>query len=260
MAEKDTRTYIRVHDGMPDHPKIDGLSDAAFRLLVTMWCWCSRHLTDGVVPAGTWQKRGTSESRAELLMAGLAEERLDGAVLMHDYTDHQRTADEVRELREKRREAGSKGGKAKANALASAKANALADALANGKQNSAIDIDIDISKNSLAQPDGFAEFWMAYPRRIGKGQATKAWATAMKRGADPRNVVAAAAVFARSCAGKDPKFIPHPTTWLNGERYDDEPEAGQVDPVEPRRHPPEKVPDDLDPDDIEAYRKWLREG
>ena len=43
----DRRTYITVHDGMPEHPKVDALSDKAFRALVGLWCWCSRNLTDG---------------------------------------------------------------------------------------------------------------------------------------------------------------------------------------------------------------------
>src|SRR5437867_558116 len=122
-GEKDSRTYVRIHDGMPDHPKVDGLSDAAFRLLVTVWCWCSRHLTDGHVPAATWQKRGKEKVRGELVSAGLVDLREDGSVYMHDYVDHQRTAEEVSRIREARREAGSKGGKAKAKSLAIATAN-----------------------------------------------------------------------------------------------------------------------------------------
>lgn len=121
----DDRTYIKLHDGMPDHPKVDGLSDAAFRLLITMWCWCSRHLTDGYVPASTWTKRGTARARMELLDIGLAVPT-DGGVRMHDYLQHQRSAAEVAELREKRRLAGSKGGKVKASRLASARASAVA--------------------------------------------------------------------------------------------------------------------------------------
>lgn len=117
----DTRTYIRLHDGMPDHPKIDALSDRAFRLLIEMWCWCSRHLTDGRIPAGTWKKRGTPAARQELISAGLADIGPDGTVNMHDYLQHQRSADEVAALREARREAGRKGGIAKAKSLASAK-------------------------------------------------------------------------------------------------------------------------------------------
>jgi general stress protein YciG len=116
---RDQRTYITVHDGMPEHPKVEPLSDAAFRLLVTTWCWCSRQLTDGQVPSAVWLKRGTAKTRAELRNAGLVEDT-PGGVLMHDYTEHQRTADEVAELREKRAEAGRKGGLAKAAAQATA--------------------------------------------------------------------------------------------------------------------------------------------
>lgn len=119
----DSRTYIRLHDGMADHPKIDGLSDGAFRLLVSMWCWCSRHLTDGHVPAATWVKRGTPKARAELVESGMAI-LTDTGVFMHDYLEHQRSADEVRELKEKRRESGSKGGRTtRAKRVASATAN-----------------------------------------------------------------------------------------------------------------------------------------
>ena len=91
----DTRTYIRLHDGMPDHPKVDGLSDKAFRLLVESWCWCSRHLTDGHMPAATWRKRSTPKARRELVDAGLAVLLNDQSVRFHDYLEHQRSADEV---------------------------------------------------------------------------------------------------------------------------------------------------------------------
>lgn len=116
---RDERTFITVHDGMPEHPKVEGLSDAAFRLMVETWCWCSRNRTDGKIVATSWRKRGTARTRAELLAAGLVEAADDG-VLVHDYTEHQRTAAEIDALSEKRREAGRKGGKAKANAKANA--------------------------------------------------------------------------------------------------------------------------------------------
>ncbi len=112
MAASDT--FIRLHDGMPDHPKVDGLSDAAFRALVEVWCWCSRHLTDGQVPKATWEKRWTAKARRDLIEAGLAEPQGDGGVAMHDYLEHQRSAEEVEALRQQRRDAGRAGGLAKA--------------------------------------------------------------------------------------------------------------------------------------------------
>jgi len=111
----DERTYIRVHDGIEDHPKIAPLSDKAFRLLVTTWGWCSRHLTDGRVPLKVWNKRGTKRARDELLAAKLIEvcdgigEPTGGYVLMHDYLEHQRSAALVEEKREAKRQGARKG-------------------------------------------------------------------------------------------------------------------------------------------------------
>lgn len=97
MAD-DGRTYIRVHDGMPDHPKVEALSDRGFRLLVEAWCWCSRHLTDGRIPLASWTKRGTHAARRELVTAGLVEDLGSEGVQMHDYLEHQRSRSEVEEI------------------------------------------------------------------------------------------------------------------------------------------------------------------
>ncbi|WP_435643388.1 hypothetical protein ACR9VJ_18245 [Streptomyces sp. H49] len=74
---------------------------------------------------------------------------------------------------------------------------------------------------------GFDDFWAAYPRKVAKGTARTAWAKALKRGAEPADVIAAAARAAAQwrAAHTETRFIPHPATWLNGERYDDEPET-----------------------------------
>lgn len=114
---RDDRTFIRVHDGMPDHPKIEPLSDAAFRLLVTCWCYCSRNLTDGHMSATAWGKRGTAKARKELIAAGLAVKNGD-AVVLHDYLDHQRSAAEAAAKKEQARAAGRAGGLAKGKRLA----------------------------------------------------------------------------------------------------------------------------------------------
>lgn len=126
---RDDRTYITVHDGMPEHPKVEALSDRAFRVLVDLWCWCSRHLNDGVIPEAVWLKRtGTSKVRKELLAALV--DVVDGEYVMHDYLEHQRSRAQVEALKAKRAEAGRKGGRARAANQASAEASASP----NGKQ------------------------------------------------------------------------------------------------------------------------------
>jgi len=82
--------------------------------------------------------------------------------------------------------------------------------------------------------DLFDDFYSAYPRHTAKGAARKAWASMLKRGADPQRVITVAASYASRVAGSDPKFIPHPATWLNQERYDDEATAA----AQPQGEPP----------------------
>jgi hypothetical protein len=78
--------------------------------------------------------------------------------------------------------------------------------------------------------DRFAEFWDAYPRKVSKIHARRVWRSALRTGADPEQVIAAARAFADECRdrGTAKEFIPHPASWLNRRRYDDEPEPGNV--------------------------------
>lgn len=107
---RDKRPYITVHNAMPWHPKIEGLSDKAFRLLLTTWCWCSLSNTDGHVKAALWAKRGTAAARRELEEAGLVEDDLAGGVIVHDYDQHQRTREEISDYQEDRAKDGALGG------------------------------------------------------------------------------------------------------------------------------------------------------
>lgn len=77
-----------------------------------------------------------------------------------------------------------------------------------------------------AQADEFERWWVAYPRKVNKGGARKAWKAARKK-AGFDQLMAAVERFALQCRGKDQNYIPHAQTWLNGERWDDEAAAAQ---------------------------------
>ncbi len=70
----------------------------------------------------------------------------------------------------------------------------------------------------------FDEFWDAYDRKVAKGAAVKAWRAALRRGVTPDHLITAAAAFhAKQVRDDTPsEFVPHPASWLNAERYDDE--------------------------------------
>lgn len=72
--------------------------------------------------------------------------------------------------------------------------------------------------------DGFSDFWPMYPRRVGKGGAEAAWSKLSA--ADRAAVAAAMPAFKASWASRPPtdlQFCPHPATWLNQRRWEDEP-------------------------------------
>ena len=68
---------------------------------------------------------------------------------------------------------------------------------------------------SLAE---FDRFWKIYPRKENKGNAEKAWANAVKL-TEPDRIIEA---VERTPWNEDKKFIPHPASWLNGKRWEDE--------------------------------------
>lgn len=122
----DRRTYVRIHDGLPDHPKIAEVGGMAAWLYVSGLCYASRLLTDGIIPA-RMVARLTDLPDTEALASRLLEanlwhraqhdckdcpQGLGDVYVIHDYLDHQRSAAEVRDLSEKRAAAGRSGGKA----------------------------------------------------------------------------------------------------------------------------------------------------
>jgi len=76
-----------------------------------------------------------------------------------------------------------------------------------------------ITKDSTSV--GFTEFWKAYPNKTGKGAAEKSWE---KQKPDLATVLAALSWQTKQDAWtKDQgKFIPHPSTYLNQRRWEDE--------------------------------------
>lgn len=73
-----------------------------------------------------------------------------------------------------------------------------------------------------AEDPRFAAWWKVYPRKVGKGAARKAWAKAV-RTVSPDVLDAALAKQRAYLAGENDRgYCPHPSTWLNEERWADE--------------------------------------
>jgi len=77
---------------------------------------------------------------------------------------------------------------------------------------------VNITKKNMAI---FDDLWNIYPKKVGKGTARKALAKAMAK-APIDQIQLSLALFVRAWGSQDKKFMPHLSTWLNGERWDDE--------------------------------------
>ena len=81
----------------------------------------------------------------------------------------------------------------------------------------------DKGRRTVSFTPEYEEWWSAYPRKVGKLAAFRAYQTAKRLlgvEATPRLLLGAQA-YAATTAGKDEKYIAHPTTWLNQGRWDD---------------------------------------
>jgi hypothetical protein len=124
MMPKDTRLYAKFTLDFPDHYKIAGLSDAAFRTWMEMIFWSRRHLTDGFIPrrmvtdepdAPQGQHRPTwlasvcfdllhnDDTNPSLL-------EVENGYQIHDFAEHQTTRAEIEHVRQVRKTAGRRGG------------------------------------------------------------------------------------------------------------------------------------------------------
>lgn len=63
----------------------------------------------------------------------------------------------------------------------------------------------------------FEEFWSKYPKKVAKLAALKAW----NKLDDDRRKKAIDVLQQHCKRWDDMQFIPHASTWLNGERWDD---------------------------------------
>lgn len=120
--------WFNVDDGFCSHPKVLATSLSARGLWVTAGSWCSSHLTDGVVPSHVLASLGGTPTLAEeLVTAGLWKKRRGGYVF-HDWKQCNKTKKEVVDIRQKRADAGRKGGLSSGNTRSKPQANASARA------------------------------------------------------------------------------------------------------------------------------------
>jgi hypothetical protein len=246
MADK--RAFAQFDVGYLDNPKIMEVFDAspiAVCMHIASVLYCAQHLTDGFVSPGPMTRKvGASTSDVSLLTnAGLWHEAGHdcefcpevpaGKVYVHDYTEHNRTSEGVK----RSSEAGKKGARArwdKENDAPVSRANRMrivsephcdSDEIAMAREKEREKERKNIKTPAKPSPE-FDQFWISYPRKVGKEAARKAFTKAMTKTSTAK-IMSGVEDLRLRVAGKDPQFTPHPATWLNDGRWDDEITAAQ---------------------------------
>jgi len=78
----------------------------------------------------------------------------------------------------------------------------------------------EVNEKSL-YTDSFETFWKLYPKRVGKGNASKAWKKAIKISSPEKIIESVEKQLAFQLTGED-EFLPYPATWLNQNRWGDD--------------------------------------
>lgn len=122
MARK--RLWAKFTLEFADHPKVAGLSDGAFRMLVEMILWSRQGLTDGFIPQAVahrkWHTDSLTDSGSQSLTELLTNDErnpslseVGGGYLIHDFVEVQGSRESVERRTDTNRRNGNRGGRRK---------------------------------------------------------------------------------------------------------------------------------------------------
>jgi uncharacterized protein YdaU (DUF1376 family) len=106
------------------------------------------------------------------------------------------------------------------------------DSNADALNNDADALKIDATHNPIPNNnkkeyiDRFDTFWKHYPRKVAKSNALKAWLKIKPDDALTKQIIAA--VNSQGLSNKEIQFVPHPASWLNANRWEDEVKSSPI--------------------------------
>ena len=110
-----------------------------------------------------------------------------------------------------------------------------------------------------AREERFARFWDAYPRHTAKQNAEKAFQKIDPDDSLLETMLSALTKQRSSHQWSDPQYIPHPATWLNGHRWEDEVKSSEVKTVVAQQYHQREYSDN-EPDWLMRQWKEQQEG
>ena len=240
--------WIQVHQQLKDHRKLLSAADVLevepphmLGLIVSFWLWALDNAPTGslkgissrmIARAAQWSG-DPDDFVAALSDAGFIKITPDGMEL-HDWYEYAGKLIDQREAeknRSRRRRAAASAAKSKDGKATDGrptddqqKAGGRVDQSRVEKEEPPIAPEGAPEEKQDAQERRFAEFWEAYPKKVGKKDALSKWSR-LKPDADLFERIMRAVTNAKKSAEwkrENGRFIPNPSTWINQGRWDDE--------------------------------------
>jgi len=218
--------WFQVCDTFWSHPKVMQLPASAVGLWVRSGSYSAQHLTDGFLADGMVSiLGGTEDDATTLVFAGLWK-RVRGGYRFHDWDVYQQSREAVlnRRASESERKRKYRAGKTKdsANGPAARPSGTPAGQYAGRDKSNPNQTKPKEHMLTATAASEFDKFWQAYPRRVGKQAALKAFIREAKA-TNPAEIIAGAQRLADDPNLPDITFVPHPATWLSRACWLDEP-------------------------------------
>jgi hypothetical protein len=262
--------WIRLDVGLSEHPKFIGIPILGRYLFIEVLCMIKKMGTKGVLSsafndATYWAtKLGEPINHVKqwwnvLIDRGIIVNTDDGGITVHNWAKYQEdptSSDRVSRFRGKeraKRDVTLQGVTDRYETIVTAETLTGQDST--GQYNTDPPLPpsgvVRRRARTATPPEGFSEFWQAYPRKTGRGAAEKSWERA--KGRPPLADVLAAIERQRHCdqwTRDNGQYIPLPSTWLNQARWDDVPIDPSTIETPDQRRARERE---------EAHAAWLAE-
>lgn len=225
--------WFRVDDGLSSSDWVLRIPRphrmAAVGVWTTAGAWAARNETDGFVPDYVLDEWPTASRVALHLVSCGVWEQVSGGFQFARWAPDQYLATQNEQSR-------------KANAARQARSRQRSNAVTNASPPRTVTPSVTTPSPVLSSPvlssptkqqppsaapkvdEVFDQFWSAYPRKVGKEAARKAFRKACTL-APASLITMAAARYAADPNLPEPTYVPHPSTWLSGGRWDDGPLA-----------------------------------
>jgi len=229
----------KVYGSLHGSAKWRRATKGARALWTTALSWCvDQEASDGEVPRDMLKMLdGTAREASNLVEVELWDVT-PGGWRFHDWSQRQRTRDQIQRDRESAAQRQRRARERRtAHAVPPTAPAAVSHAVSHASrvEQSRVEERTTVSSSPAAPatvrvpPGAFDKFWATYPRKVGKDAARRAFDKAARRvGHD--TITAGAHRFAADPNLPAKEFIPHPATWLNAGRWDDEPLPPRTDP------------------------------